>query len=214
MSTYGLWLSAAGMKVQEHRQALLANNIANAQTTGFKHDFAVVMQRQVESQASAQGFPFADRVLDSMPGGVNVRQTYQSFAQGAERIARAVRRETGLRTVFHHHCAGYGERPEEVARLMSREGYHRLLREWEAGGRQLPVEPAEITVVELVARFWPWAGEYYRRPDGSHIRFDDNAAVIINEERLPRGTRIFGPVARELRDKDFMRIVSLAPEVL
>ncbi|MCD5400966.1 MAG: 50S ribosomal protein L14 [SAR202 cluster bacterium Io17-Chloro-G1] len=54
----------------------------------------------------------------------------------------------------------------------------------------------------------------HRRPDGSHIKFDDNAAVIINEEQMPRGTRIFGPVARELRDRDFMRIVSLAPEVL
>lgn len=52
------------------------------------------------------------------------------------------------------------------------------------------------------------------RPDGSFIRFDDNAAVIINEEKLPRGTRIFGPVARELREKEYMKIVSLAPEVL
>ncbi len=54
----------------------------------------------------------------------------------------------------------------------------------------------------------------HRRPDGSHIRFDDNAAVLITEDLMPRGTRIFGPVARELRDKNFMRIVSLAPEVL
>ena len=54
----------------------------------------------------------------------------------------------------------------------------------------------------------------YRRPDGSYIRFDDNAAVIINEQKQPKGTRIFGPVARELREKDFMKIVSLAPEVL
>lgn len=53
-----------------------------------------------------------------------------------------------------------------------------------------------------------------RRPDGSYIRFDENAAVIINEQKNPRGTRIFGPVARELREKDFMKIVSLAPEVL
>jgi len=53
-----------------------------------------------------------------------------------------------------------------------------------------------------------------RRPDGSYIRFDDNAAVIINDQKQPRGTRIFGPVARELREKDFMKIVSLAPEVL
>ena len=54
----------------------------------------------------------------------------------------------------------------------------------------------------------------YGRQDGSHIRFDDNAAVLINPQGNPRGTRIFGPVARELRDKQYMRIVSLAPEVL
>ena len=53
-----------------------------------------------------------------------------------------------------------------------------------------------------------------RRQDGSYIKFDDNAAVVINDKKEPTGTRIFGPVARELRAKDFMRIVSLAPEVL
>ena len=53
-----------------------------------------------------------------------------------------------------------------------------------------------------------------RRDDGSYIRFDENAAVIIKEDNTPRGTRIFGPVARELREKDFMKIISLAPEVL
>ena len=53
-----------------------------------------------------------------------------------------------------------------------------------------------------------------RRADGSYIRFDENAAVIIRDDKTPRGTRIFGPVARELRDKQFMKIVSLAPEVL
>ena len=53
-----------------------------------------------------------------------------------------------------------------------------------------------------------------RRKDGSYIRFDENAAVIIREDKNPRGTRIFGPVARELREKQFMKIVSLAPEVL
>ena len=52
------------------------------------------------------------------------------------------------------------------------------------------------------------------RPDGSHIRFDDNAAVIIDNQKQPRGSRIFGPIARELRDKDYMKIISLAPEVL
>jgi large subunit ribosomal protein L14 len=54
----------------------------------------------------------------------------------------------------------------------------------------------------------------YRRKDGSYIRFDENAAVLLNEADEPRGTRIFGPVARELRERQFMRIVSLAPEVL
>jgi len=54
----------------------------------------------------------------------------------------------------------------------------------------------------------------YRRQDGTYIRFDDNACVIIDQNQQPRGTRIFGPVARELRDKRFMRIVSLAPEVI
>lgn len=53
-----------------------------------------------------------------------------------------------------------------------------------------------------------------RRPDGSYIKFDENAAVIIRDDKNPRGTRIFGPIARELRDKDYMKILSLAPEVL
>ena len=53
-----------------------------------------------------------------------------------------------------------------------------------------------------------------RRADGSYIRFDDNAAVIIDNQKQPKGTRIFGPIARELREKDYMRIISLAPEVL
>lgn len=53
-----------------------------------------------------------------------------------------------------------------------------------------------------------------RREDGSYIRFDENAAVVIKEDKTPRGTRIFGPVARELRDNDYMKIISLAPEVL
>ena len=53
-----------------------------------------------------------------------------------------------------------------------------------------------------------------KRADGSHIRFEDNAAVIIDNSKQPKGTRIFGPIARELRDKDFMKIISLAPEVI
>jgi len=54
----------------------------------------------------------------------------------------------------------------------------------------------------------------HRRPDGSYIRFDENAAVLVNEKGEPRGTRVFGPVARELRERNYMRIISLAPEVL
>src|SRR3972149_5004284 len=70
------------MKVNEHRQTLLANNMANAQTTGFKHDLAVVMQRRGESKENAGGLPFAHPVLDGLPGGVNVRPAYHSEEQG------------------------------------------------------------------------------------------------------------------------------------
>jgi large subunit ribosomal protein L14 len=72
-----------------------------------------------------------------------------------------------------------------------------------------PVKKGEV-VKAVVVR----TRKEIRRPDGSYIRFDDNAAVLINEQMNPRGTRIFGPVARELRERQFMKIVSLAPEVL
>lgn len=72
-----------------------------------------------------------------------------------------------------------------------------------------PVSEGEVVRAVIVRLAKPT-----RRPDGSHIRFDENAAVIIGENQMPRGTRIFGPVARELREQNFMRIVSLAPEVL
>jgi large subunit ribosomal protein L14 len=71
------------------------------------------------------------------------------------------------------------------------------------------VKEGDVVRAVIVRTIYP-AG----RRDGSHIRFDDNAAVIIDQARAPRGTRIFGPVARELRDRGYMRIVSLAPEVL
>jgi large subunit ribosomal protein L14 len=71
------------------------------------------------------------------------------------------------------------------------------------------VKEGEIIRAVIVRTTYP-----HGRRDGSHIRFDDNAAVIIDQFKAPRGTRIFGPVARELRDRGFMRIVSLAPEVL
>ena len=71
------------------------------------------------------------------------------------------------------------------------------------------VKKSEIVKAVLVR-----SKKQYRRPDGSYIRFDENAAVIIDNTNNPRGTRIFGPVARELREKNFMKIISLSPEVL
>ena len=82
MSSYGIWLSAAGMKVSEHRQTLMANNLANANTIGFKQDLAIIRERRIESQSSPEGFEFVHPVLDSYTGGLNVRPTNYSFAQG------------------------------------------------------------------------------------------------------------------------------------
>lgn len=72
-----------------------------------------------------------------------------------------------------------------------------------------PVLKGEVAKAVVVRQAQP-----LRRPDGSVIRFDDNAVVLIGDQKNPRGTRVFGPVARELRDKEFMRIISLAPEVI
>ena len=83
------------------------------------------------------------------------------------------------------------------------------------GGAVKQAQPgAAVKKGEVVRAVVVRQAKEYARPDGSHIRFDDNAAVLINQQGMPRGTRIFGPVARELREKNFMRIVSLAPEVL
>jgi len=71
------------------------------------------------------------------------------------------------------------------------------------------VKKGEVVRAVIVRSVQP-----YRRPDGSHIRFDENAAVILTEKNNPKGSRIFGPVARELREKGFAKIISLAPEVL
>ncbi len=73
---------------------------------------------------------------------------------------------------------------------------------------------AQVKKGEVVRAVVVRTTKEYRRPDGSIIRFDENAAVVINNQNNPRGTRIFGPVARELRERNFMKIVSLAPEVL
>ena len=73
---------------------------------------------------------------------------------------------------------------------------------------------ASVKKGEVVRAVIVRTAKEYGRPDGSYIKFDDNAAVILDDRQNPKGTRIFGPVARELRDKGFMKIVSLAPEVL
>ncbi|MFQ6057772.1 MAG: 50S ribosomal protein L14 [Anaerolineae bacterium] len=74
---------------------------------------------------------------------------------------------------------------------------------------QSPVKKGEVVRAVIVR-----TAKEYGRPDGTYIKFDENAAVILDDHQNPRGTRIFGPVARELRDKGFMKIVSLSPEVL
>ena len=71
------------------------------------------------------------------------------------------------------------------------------------------VKKGEVVRAVIVRQAKP-----YRRPDGSYVRFDDNAAVLINDQGNPRGTRVLGPVARELRDRNYTRILSLAPEVI
>ena len=73
---------------------------------------------------------------------------------------------------------------------------------------------ASVKKGEVVRAVVVRTAKEYGRPDGSYVKFDDNAAVILDDRQNPKGTRIFGPVARELRDKGFMKIVSLAPEVL
>lgn len=80
--TYGLWLSAGGLLVNEYRQAVGANNLANADTVGFKHDLAIIRQRRVESQASPEGARFGHSVFDRLSGGNWVQPTLHSFRQG------------------------------------------------------------------------------------------------------------------------------------
>ena len=76
------------------------------------------------------------------------------------------------------------------------------------------IPSSDVKKGEVVKAVVVRTSKSHRRKDGSHIKFDENAAVLINDDSMPRGTRIFGPVARELRDNNFMRIVSLAPEVI
>jgi flagellar basal body rod protein FlgG len=80
--TYGLWLSAAGMQANEYRQDVLANNLANANTVGFKHDLAMLRERTVQSRDAAGGPRFGHELLDNLSGGTFVAPTYHSFAEG------------------------------------------------------------------------------------------------------------------------------------
>ena len=89
MSTYGLWLSAAGMKLNDYRQTVLTNNVANADTTGFKHDLAVFTQRSIESRENPGQPGLSAPGLSGLSGGVHVRPSYINFAQG--RIERTDR---------------------------------------------------------------------------------------------------------------------------
>lgn len=82
MSTYGIWLSAAGMKVNEHRQNILANNMANVNTAGFKQDLAIIRQRPLESQSNLNGFNYVHPVMDGLAGGVDIRPSQYKFEQG------------------------------------------------------------------------------------------------------------------------------------
>lgn len=82
MTNYGLWLSTAGMKMNDHRQTLLSTNMANVDTVGFKHDLAVMRQRPIEAEENPHGLEFHHPVLDGLPGGVNVRPVFHAFTQG------------------------------------------------------------------------------------------------------------------------------------
>ncbi|HRX87738.1 MAG TPA: flagellar hook-basal body protein [Phycisphaerae bacterium] len=89
--TYGLWLSAGGMQVNEYRQSIMANNLANVDTVGFKHNLAVIHERRMESAANPADQPYSNAMLDKLSGGMWVKPTYTSFNQGAlEETGRAL----------------------------------------------------------------------------------------------------------------------------
>lgn len=186
MTGYGLWLSAAGMKVSEHRQTLLANNLANVETTGFKHDLAVIMQRQVESRESPGGFPYAHPVLDGLSGGVNVRPAHYSQAQGPiERTGRpldiAIRGE-GFFPVGDGEVTRYTRNGEFAVNTLGElimandSGRWRVL---DAGGAPIVIDPA--------------GGELKVSQSGTFRQGDEVIGIlapVINED--PRAMRKVG----------------------
>ncbi len=108
---------------------------------------------------------------------------------------------TGAKSIMAIKVLGGGKRPASVGDIIVAS-----VKEAAPGGSVGKGEVVKAVVVRTV--------NSYRRKDGSYIRFDDNAAVIVTDGNNPKGTRIFGPVARELRERNFMKIISLAPEVL
>ena len=106
---------------------------------------------------------------------------------------------------------GRGKAQAESLKKTQKDTKARLLK---ADGTETVVSSSELKKGDVVKAVIVRTVKGLRRADGSYIRFDENAGVIIRDDKNPRGTRIFGPVARELRDKDYMKILSLAPEVL
>ena len=106
---------------------------------------------------------------------------------------------------------GRGKAQAESLKKTQKDTKARLLK---ADGTETVVSSSELKKGDVVKAVIVRTVKGLRRADGSYIRFDENAAVIIRDDKNPRGTRIFGPVARELRDKEYMKILSLAPEVL
>ena len=149
------------------------------------------------------------------------------------RRAQHARSAHSTRTAHAQHTAAHHARDQDVGLRLAHDVLWHVVRRPKVADLKLarapqaqllerrsvlaPVARAQARVLcdkEVVRAVVVRTHKEYGRPDGSHIRFDDNAAVIINKEDNPRGTRIFGPVARELRERGFMRIISLAPEVL
>ena len=176
-------------------------------------------------------------------GGICVLKTpedYQSFFDDTLKAGHYENRKESVDIMIRssrdtiRELIGYGvdfARAEDGTLLYTREGAHskpRILYHEDETGKEITsrllsqvrsarpnVQIIENTaMVDLICQGDTCRGVVIRRADGSYVRFDDNAAVLIKDDKNPRGTRIFGPVARELRDKDYMKILSLAPEVI
>ena len=153
----------------------------------------------VPSDELADGIPWAgwQAVGDELgPGMMGWREVIQAYTR------LKVADNTGAREIMCIRVlGGSGRRYARVGDVIVAS-----VKDASSGGSVKKREVVRAVVVRMAKE--------YGRPDGSHIRFDDNAAVILDDDQNPRGTRIFGPVGRELRERGFMKIVSLSPEVL